>query len=84
MIHDEGRVMYARTFPRKPDPLKFNKDDLAEVAVTPWSLQVPEADEVTFRDAMVSEKDDFKEKTAIARQVYFKPADIAEFVHTHG
>ena len=84
MIHDEGRVMYARTFPRKPNPLKFNKDDIAKVAVTPWRLHVPKADEVIFPDPKVSEKDDFKEKSAIARQVYIKPSDIAEFGHTRG
>ena len=84
MIHDERRVMYARTVPRKPNPLKFNKGDLAKVAVTPWSLHVPKDDEVLFRDLKFSEKDDFKEKTSIARQVYIKPSDIAEFWHTLG
>ena len=61
--------MYARTILRKPNPNKFNKDDLAKVAVTPWSLHVPKVDEVIFRDPKVSEQDDFKEKPAIARQV---------------
>ena len=48
MIHGEGRVMCASTIPRKPNPNKFNKDDLATVAVTPWRLDVPKADEVIF------------------------------------
>ena len=84
MIHDEGRVIYARTILRKPSPNKFNKDDLAKVAVTTWSLHVPKADEVIFRDPKVSEKDDIREKIAIAKQVYIKPSDIAEFGHTRG
>ena len=76
--------MYARTVGRKPNPLKLDKDDLAEVGVTPWSLHVPKVDEVIFRDPKVSDKDDFKEKTAIARQVYIKPSGFPEFGHTRG
>ena len=59
--------MYARTILRKPNPNKFNKDDIANVAVTPWSHHVPNVDEFILRDPKVSEKDDCREKTAIAR-----------------
>ena len=76
--------MYARTILRKPNPNKLNKDDLAKVAVTLWSLHVPKADEVIFRDPKVSEKDDFKDKTDIVRQVYIKLSVIAEFGRTRG
>ena len=33
MIHDSGNIKFARTIMRMPEPEKFNKEELAKIAV---------------------------------------------------
>ena len=50
MIDDSGVIKFARTIMRMPEPDKFNKTELARVAVTPWDMHVPREMEVVFKD----------------------------------
>jgi hypothetical protein len=58
MIYDSGVIKFARTIMRMPEPDKFNKTELARVAVTPWDMHVPREMEVVFED-----KSDEKQET---------------------
>ena len=48
MIHVGDGIQYARTVMRLPEPNKWEKDRLAEIKATPWSLHVPKDPEVIF------------------------------------
>ena len=41
IIHDGGEVKYARTILRMPEANKFDRAELAKIAVIPWDLHVP-------------------------------------------
>ena len=50
MIHSGDSKVYARTFLRFLEPNKWDKDELAKIRATPWSLHLPEDTEVVFKD----------------------------------
>ena len=49
MVHDSGSIKFATTIMRMPEPDKFNKEELAKIAVTPWGLHVPCEPEVVLK-----------------------------------
>ena len=50
MVHDSGNKRFARSIMRMPEPDKFNKEELAKIAVTPWDLHVPREPEGILKD----------------------------------
>ena len=50
MIHGGDGIVYARTILRLPEPNKWDKDELAKIKATPWSLHTPKDTEVVFKD----------------------------------
>ena len=79
MTHDGGEVKYARTILRMPEANKFDRTELAKIAVTPWDLHVPREDAVVLKDKKEVVDDNLQDKAAMSRQVYIKPSDIQEF-----
>ena len=67
-----------------PEPDKFNKEELAKIAVTPWDLHVPREAEVIFKDKSEGVHDVAKDKVVMSRQVYIKASDIDQFGMTRG
>ncbi len=62
MIHRGDNIEYARTVVRFPESNKWDKEELANVRATPWSLHVPKETEVVFKDAKEIEKMDSQGK----------------------
>ena len=67
-----------------PGANKFDRAELAKIAVTPWDLHVPREDEVVFKDKKEVVDDNLQDKVAVSRQAYIKPSDIEEFGLTRG
>ena len=84
MIHDGGEVKYARTILIMPEANKFDRAELAKIALTPWDLHVPRHDEVVFKEKKEVVDDGLQDKVAVSRQVYIKLSDIDEFGLTRG
>ena len=59
-------MMYARTIIRVPEANKWNKDSLAQLKATPWSLHVPPDTDVVFKEGKDVEHQDLKDKTTVA------------------
>ena len=57
---------------RMPEPDKFNKTELARVAVTPWDMHVPREMEVVFKDKSDEKQETMKDKVTMSREVYIK------------
>ena len=68
--------MYARTIIRFPEANKWNKDALAQIKATPWSLHVPRDTEVVFKEKKDVKQQDLEDKITVARQVYIKASDL--------
>ena len=79
MIHGGDRIMYARTIIRVPEANKWDKDALAQIKATPWSLHVPRDTEVVLKEEKDVEQQDLKDKIMVARQFYIKASDLVEF-----
>ena len=73
-----------RTVLRFPESNKWDKDELAKVRVTPWSLHVPKETEVVFKDKKEIEQMDTQGKLVIARQPYLKAAGYIKYGLTKG
>ena len=84
MIHDGDRIMYARNIIRVPKANKWNKDSVAQIQATPWSLHVPRDTDVVLKEKKNVEQQDLKDKITVARQVYIKASDLVEFGLTRG
>ena len=69
---------------RVPEGNKWDKDELAKVRVTPWSLHVPQDAEVVFKEKKQSEAKNLEDKVIIARNLYVKASDLAEYGLTRG
>ena len=63
---------------------KWNKESLAQIRATPWSLHVQRDTAVVFKEKKDAKQQDFKDKITVARQVYIKASDLAEFGLTTG
>ena len=64
---------------RMPKPDKFNEQELAKIAVTPWDMHVPREMEAVFRDKSEGAQEVAKDKVTLSRQVYIKASDIQQF-----
>ena len=84
MIHVGDGIQYARTVMRLPGPNKWEKDRLAEIKATPWSLHVPKDPEVIFMDKKDAEPMTAADKLVISRQLYFKASDFVKYGLTRG
>ena len=78
MMHGGDGITYARTIMRFPEPNKWDKDELAKIRATPWSLHAPKDTEVVFKDKKDVEKTDMQNKIIIAQQPYLKASDFAK------
>ena len=84
MLLDGETVRLARTIMRMPTADKWNKEALAKVSSTPYDLHAPKDVEVTFRERVEPQGENFKPKVTLARQVYIKPSDIDKYGLTRG
>ena len=60
------QTMFARTILRMPEPNKFDKGELAKIAVTLWDLHVPREVDVGFKEKNEKTQDLGKEKVGYA------------------
>ena len=67
MIHGSGVIKVARTIMRMPEPDKFNKEELAKIAVTPWDMHVPREMEVVFKDKSEGAQEVAKDEVTLSR-----------------
>ena len=74
----------ARTTFRLPETNKLQKDELAAVKSTPWSMFQPKEPEVVFQEAMDKIEADHIERTVTARNIYIKGADLERYGLTRG
>ena len=79
MIHSGGEVKYVRTILRMSEANKFDRAELAKIAVTPWDLHVSREHEVESTDETEVVDNTLQHNVAVFRQVYIKPIDIEEF-----
>ena len=56
MVHGGDGIFYARTILRLPEPNKWDKDELAKIRATPWSLHAPKYTEIVSKDKKDVEK----------------------------
>ena len=71
-------VAYARTLMRLPNVQKWNKESIAAVRVTPWSLHEAPKPDVVFRE-QVEQREAQDAPVRLARRVYIKPADLTKY-----
>ena len=76
-------VAYARTVMRLPNVQKWNKDAMAAVRITPWNLHEAAKPDVIFREK-VDARPEPEGQVQLARRVYIKPADIAQYGYISG
>ena len=67
-----------------PKSIEWDKDELAKIRATPWSLHVPKETEVVCKDKKEIEKLDTQGSFVIARQSYLKIADFIKYGLTKG
>ena len=67
MIHRGDGIEYAGSALRFPETNKWDKDELAKVRATPWSVHVPKETEVVFKDKKEVEKLDTQGKLVVAK-----------------
>ena len=84
MLHDGETMRLARMVMRMPTADKSSKDALSAIALTPYSLHVPNGPEVIFREAAEAQGPLLNPKVALSRQVYIKPSDIGKHGLTRG
>ena len=85
MVYSDGQVKLSRTVMRLPDDNKFDKDILAGIAVTPWSLHETRKPEVICRPKeAATEQQQFADKVYNARNVYLQASDFENFGLTRG
>ena len=53
MVHTCQEIGYARSVLRLAESRKWNSDELAKVASTPWDLHQPKDPEVVFRERLM-------------------------------
>ena len=63
---------------------KFDRDELAKIAVTPWNLHVPRETEVVFKEKKEVADDNLQDKVSLPGQVCIKPADLEQLGLTRG
>ena len=85
MLHTGEGMVYARTVFRLPEANKWDKDELAKIKATPWSLHTPKDPEVVFKEKKdVEQQEETKSKITIARQPHLKASDFVEYGLTRG
>ena len=84
MIHRGDGIEYAMTVLSSPESNKWDKDELAKVRATPWSLHFPKETEVVFKDKKEIEQMDAQGQFVIARQPYLKAAYFIKYGRTKG
>ena len=84
MLWDGEALKLARSVFRVPTADKWDKDALAKVSATPYSLHAPKEVEVTFREPVDPAGENFKPKVVLARAVWIKKSDIDKYGLTRG
>ena len=75
MLYSDDSIKLARTVVRVPTLEKWDRDALAAVKATPYSLHVPREMEVVFKDR-VDVVVPVENAPSIARQIYLYPSDF--------
>ena len=84
MIHRGDGVEYARTLFRLPEANKWDKEALAKIKATPWTMHVPSDPEVVFKEKKDSVEQPTPDRVIVARQPYLKASDFAQWGLTRG
>jgi hypothetical protein len=78
----QGGIRHARTLMRMPDVQKFDRDRVAAISSTPWSIHTAANPDGVFVEKAVNE--DTIADIAKVRKIYIRQADLDAFGYTPG